>query len=141
MFVRSGKVTVGLLTATLIATGLGSGELRAEVGVDRAQIVAKGRTLLEDAVRDFPRTRVRSFRIVRSVMTPQNARWGMIPAGKSVVALCGEINTPNGFGAMSGWGKVAIVVEGRSFDPVTEERSDGLAYDAVCKGGRQTPPM
>lgn len=82
--------------------------------------VAAARKLLEDGLRDYQGSRFRGFRAVR--------------AGDRL-ALCGEANTRNGAGGLTGWQPLGIVIEGSyaQLVSVAPNGFTGLAdYAKVC---------
>lgn len=83
-----------------------------------AALVTKARTFLEDGLVDYPGARLKDVKLVRSVMSAEDARWSYLPAGKPVTAFCGKINTPNYGGGMTGWQHFAVMVEGRDYSPL-----------------------
>jgi hypothetical protein len=101
-----------------------------------ADPISKARTILEDNLLDYSKARLRGFHVVRHIADAKTAERVNIRAGTPVVALCGEVNAPNQFGALTGWRRTAIIVQGRDFDPLITVASDGYTniseVAAVC---------
>ncbi|OWK33650.1 hypothetical protein SPDO_05310 [Sphingomonas dokdonensis] len=89
--------------------------------------IATARKLLEDGLRDYQGSRFRNFRAVRAA---------------DQLALCGEANTRNGAGGLTGWQQLGVVIEGsyQRLVDVAPNGYTGLAeFTRVCIAHAHNP--